>query len=77
MTVIHVLRLGRTLCGMSFYDPNGWPEGHVWVDRDHEGEATCSECRLGPSYGVLRKKAEVVRVPVVLEFGGLVRSLDI
>lgn len=41
--IVHILRHGMTLCGLKGY-PEGWPEGHLWVDDHDAEEATCKEC---------------------------------
>lgn len=43
---VHILRHGRTLCGMPGV-PADWPEGHKWVGLNDEGladDATCRKC---------------------------------
>lgn len=43
--VLHMLRHGRSLCGMADI-PANWPEGHFWVPDTDRNEATCEACKL-------------------------------
>lgn len=43
---VHLLKHGRSLCGMPGL-PKDWPEGHVWVsvkDEELASEVTCGKC---------------------------------
>lgn len=44
MEVIHVMRLGSTVCGMSG-QPHEWPKGHTRVSMDDVSKITCAVCR--------------------------------
>lgn len=41
--VIHVLKHGWTLCGMTDA-PRNWPPGHSWVPPESFATATCKDC---------------------------------
>lgn len=48
--VIHILRHGATLCGLTTL-PKDWPAGHRWVsfeDAENLPEANCPGCLAGP-----------------------------
>lgn len=48
MAVVHILREGRTVCGL--FDgkpPKDWPDGHLWTSLDRSSRATCVPCREG------------------------------
>ena len=48
--MIHILRHGWTLCGMTTV-PKDWPEGHRWVsfeDPENLPKANCLGCLAGP-----------------------------
>lgn len=48
--IIHILRHGTTLCGLTTV-PKDWPEGNRWVsyeDPENLSEVNCLECLAGP-----------------------------
>lgn len=47
MRTVHVLLHGLPLCGFTKDVPRDWPDGHVWIHREHitDPEAKKDACK--------------------------------